>query len=256
MTKISSYEEFRLLAEYPRHRNVPAIFLLEVIETDELEEGVLSHYPMYHVRTYSLAYATKLEDAERLMRQDILYRKKLKETDDWMRDVFCYYISEKPFGIMLSKGEYLSQCMYDAEGGLIDKSLCCTGFGTYCPNICNMSEYGRHDDETFYGHTEEQIRFHKGDIAEVLRGHEVRLAVVVGTPPTTEWISKKRKEIQDRMRSEAMPFEFDISDDSYTVIDGPGYDYHEHVPTMQVFTPHYPIPHDIQEKYKGFLHFL
>ncbi len=38
MTRPSSYEDFRLLAEHPRHRDVPAIFQLEVIETDELEE--------------------------------------------------------------------------------------------------------------------------------------------------------------------------------------------------------------------------
>lgn len=252
MTETSSKQ----LAEHPRHRDVPSVFLLEVIETEDLEDGNISHYPMYKVSTYSRAYAMTLEDAERLMHQDILYRKKQKETDDWMRDVFCYYISEKPLGIMLSKGEYLSQRMYDAKESLIDKSLCSTGFGTYNPNICNQSEYDRHDDETFYGRSEEQIRFHKGDIVEVLMGHKVKLAVVVGTPPTTEWISKKRKEIQDRMGTEAMPFEFDISDDSYTVINGPGYDYHDHVSTMQVFAPHYPIPHDIQEKYKGFLHFL
>lgn len=252
MTDTSSKQ----LAEHPQHRDVPAIFLLEVIETEDLEDGKLSHYPKYKVSTYSLAYAKTLEDAERLMFQDILYRKRQKETDDWMRDVFCYYISEKPLGIMLSNGEYLSQRMYDAEGSLIDKSLCCTGFGTYNPSICNQPEYDRHNDETFYGRSEEQIRFHKGDIVEVLRGHEVRLAVVVGTPPTTEWISKKRKEIQDRMGSKVMPFDFDSFDDSYTAIDGPGYDYHEHVSTMQVFAPHYSIPHDIQEKYKSFLHFL
>lgn len=256
MTRISSYEEFKQLSEHPQHRDIPAIFQLEVIETDGLGEGKLSHYPIYQVRTYSRAYATTLEDAERLMRQDILYRKRQKETDDWMQDVFCYYISEKPLGIMLSNGEYLSQRMYDAEGSLIDTSLCSTGFRTYSPNICNMSEYDRNEDETFHGRPEEQIRFHKGDLVEVLMGHEVKLAVVVGTPPTTEWISKKRKEIQDRMGSKVMPFEFDISDDSYTVIDGPGYDYHDHVSTMQVFAPHYPIPHDIHEKYKGFLHFL
>ena len=85
MTKLSSYEEFRLMAKHPRHRNVSAFFLLEVIETDELEEGRLSHYPMYKVRTYSCAFATTLEEAERLMHQDILYRKKIKETDDWMQ---------------------------------------------------------------------------------------------------------------------------------------------------------------------------
>ena len=71
MTETSSYEGHRLSPEHPQHRDVPAIFLLEVIETDELEEDVLSHYPMYHVRTYSHAYATTLADAEILMHQDI-----------------------------------------------------------------------------------------------------------------------------------------------------------------------------------------
>ncbi len=79
MTRPSSYEEFRLRAEYPQHREVPAIFQLEVIETDELEAGLHSHYPKYKVSTYSVAYATTLEEAERLMRQDIHYRQKQKE---------------------------------------------------------------------------------------------------------------------------------------------------------------------------------
>ena len=253
MTETSSYEGHRLSPEHPQHRDVPAIFQLEVIETGDLEDGKVSLYPMYKVNTYSRAYAMTLEDAERLMLQDILYRKKHKETDDWMRDVFCYYIPEKPLGFMLSKGEYLSQRVYDAEGRCIDKSLCSTGFGTYSPNICNQPEYDRHNDETFYGRSEEQIRFHKGDIVEVLRGHEVRLAVVVGTPPTTEWISKKRKEIQDSIGAEVMPFEFDCSDDSYTVIDGPGYEYHDHVSAIQVFAPHYPVPTDIQQKFRSFM---
>lgn len=87
MTRISSYEEFRLLAEHPRHRNVPAIFLLEVIETDETEDNQPSPYPIYKVRTYSRAYATTLEEAESLMHQDILYRKRQKETDDWMQEL-------------------------------------------------------------------------------------------------------------------------------------------------------------------------
>lgn len=249
----TSYEEFRQLAEHPRHRDVPAIFLLEVIETEELEEGQLAYYPQYKVRTYSRAYATTQEEAERLMHQDILYRKKIKETDDWMQDVFCYYISEQPMNMMHFKGEYLSQRVYDAEGCLIDKSLCCTGFRTYSPNISNMSEYDRNTDETFYGRSEEQIRFHKGDIVEVRRGNEVKLAIVVGTPLTTEWICKKRQELQAKLGSEAMPYDFDSSDDSYTVIDGPGYENHDHVSAMQVFAPHYPISTDIQQKFRSFM---
>lgn len=253
MTRISSYEEFRLLAEHPRHRNVPAIFLLEVIETEETEDNQPSPYPIYKVRTYSRAFATTLEEAERLMHQDILYRKKIKESDDWMQEVFCYYISDKPLDMMHFKDEYLSQRMYDAEGSLIDKSLCSTGFRTYSPNICNMSEYDRNEDETFHGRSEEQIRFHKGDIVEVLRGNEVKLAIVVGTPLTTEWIWKKRQEIEEKLGSEVMPYEYDTSDDSYTVIDGPGYEYHDHVSAMQVFAPHHPIPTDIQQKFRSFM---
>ena len=32
------YEEFKHLAEHPHHRDVPAIFKIEVLETEELEE--------------------------------------------------------------------------------------------------------------------------------------------------------------------------------------------------------------------------
>ena len=47
-----TYEEFKQLAEHPQHRDVPAIFKLEVLETEELEEKKRSHYPKYKVNTY------------------------------------------------------------------------------------------------------------------------------------------------------------------------------------------------------------
>ena len=34
-----SYDEFKQMAEHPQHRDVPAVFKLEVLETVELEEG-------------------------------------------------------------------------------------------------------------------------------------------------------------------------------------------------------------------------
>ena len=74
-----TYEEFKQLAEHPQHRDVPAIFKLEVLETEELEEKKRSHYPKYKVNTYCpQAFTTTLEEAERLMHQDVLYRKKMK----------------------------------------------------------------------------------------------------------------------------------------------------------------------------------
>ena len=30
---------------------------------------------------------------------------------------------------------------------------------------------------------------------------------------------------------------YDETDDSYTVIDGPGYEYHDHIPSLYVFAP-------------------
>ena len=46
-----TYEDFKQLAEHPQHRDVPAIFKLEVLETEELEEKKRSHYPKYKVNT-------------------------------------------------------------------------------------------------------------------------------------------------------------------------------------------------------------
>ena len=64
-----TYEEFKQLAEHPQHRDVPAIFKLEVLETEELEEKKRSHYPKYKVNTYCpQAFTTTLEK-ERMMGQ-------------------------------------------------------------------------------------------------------------------------------------------------------------------------------------------
>ena len=96
-----TYEEFKNLAEHPQHRDVPAIFKLEVLETEELEEKKRSHYPKYKVNTYCpQAFTTTLEEAESLMHQNVLYRKKMKEEDDYPLDTFCYYISEIPMGLL------------------------------------------------------------------------------------------------------------------------------------------------------------
>ena len=67
-----TYEEFKQLAEHPQHRDVPAIFKLEVLETEELEEKKRSHYPKYKVNTYCpQAFTTTLEEAERCTKLNI-----------------------------------------------------------------------------------------------------------------------------------------------------------------------------------------
>ena len=89
------YEEFKQLAEHPQHRDVPAIFKLEVLEAEELEEKKRSHYPKYKVNTYCpQAFTTTLEEAESLMHQDVLYRKKMKKR--WFYGVFSTFSPSSP----------------------------------------------------------------------------------------------------------------------------------------------------------------
>lgn len=246
------YEEFKLLAEHPQHRNIPAIFKLEVIEIEELPENKRSHYPKYKVDTFASALAQTIEEAEVLMRKDIGYRKKMKEEDDYPMDTFCYYISECPVGLMHYEREYLSQRMYDGEGKFIDQTYCSSGFSLYYPGICNEPEYEKHPDEIFHGRPEEKIRFHRGDIVEVYCGDEVKLAIVAGTPLTMKWVWNSIPRLQNReIGIDELPY--DETDDTYTVIDGPGYEYHEHVSAMRVFAPHYHVPLYLQRRFKGYL---
>ena len=168
-----------------------------------------------------------------------------------MTHTFCYYISEIPLGLLHYDRECLSERMYDGEGKLIDRSYCCSRFSIYYPGVCDLPAYARHPDETFRGRSAEQIRFKKGDIVEVYRGDEVKLAIVVGTPLTTEWIWERNQAAKDKRGLDKLPY--DETDDSYTVIDGPGYEYHDHVPSLYVFAPHYHVPLYLQRRFKGYL---
>ena len=46
------YPQILNYCHWHTHRDVPAIFKLEVLETEELEEKKRSHYPKYKVNTY------------------------------------------------------------------------------------------------------------------------------------------------------------------------------------------------------------
>ena len=154
-------------------------------------------------------------------------------------------------GLLHYDRECLSERVYDGEGKLIDQSYCCSGFSIYYPGVCDSPAYDRHPDETFRGRNAEQIRFQKGDIVEVYRGNEVKLAIVVGTPLTTEWVWERNQAVKDKKALDELPY--DETDDSYTVIDGPGYEYHDHIPSLYVFAPPYHVPLYLQRRFKGYL---
>ena len=110
-------------------------------------------------------------------------------------------------GLLHYDRECLSERVYDGEGKLIDQSYCCSRFSIYYPGVCDSPAYDRHPDETFRGRNAEQIRFQKGDIVEVYRGNEVKLAIVVGTPLTTEWIWERNQAAKDKRGLDELPYD-------------------------------------------------
>lgn len=239
-----TYEEFKQKAANPIHRDVPSIFKVRMITFGGPAEGRRQLYPKYMVNDYASGFATTLAEAEAMVRRDVAWWK----AQEYRVGVYCYFITEKPIGMMAYDGETLSERAYDAEGRLINRTFCSSSF-CYCTDNDKPAEMQR--DEMFRGRPEEEIRFHRGDIVEVLSGNEVNLAIVVGTPLTTEFVWQKNQSDADKRGLDEIVY--DESDDSYTVIDGPGFEYHRHVSAMRVFAPYFHIPVRIERRFKGYL---
>ena len=96
------------------------------------------------------------------------------------------------------------------------------------------------------------ILFFSGDV--------VTLEVIVGRPATIDWCyryalrvlqGEHTPETTDAEHEQWAFFDgymLDDSDDSYTVIDGPSYDYHDHPDALCVFAPRFPIPPEVEQK--------
>ena len=241
-----TYEEFKQKATNPTHRDIPSIFQVRMITMGGPAEGKKQLYPKYTTNDYASGFATTLAEAEAMVRKDVAWWK----AQEYRPGVFCYLITEKPMNMMAYDGEILSERAYDAEGKLINRTFCSSAF-CYYSDYNNYTPREIQPDEIFRGRTEEEIRFHKGDIVEVLSGNEVSLAIVVGSPLSTRWVWEKTQNTQDKRGLDELIY--DESDDSYTVIDGPGFEYHEHVNSMRVFAPHFHIPIRIERRFKGYL---
>lgn len=223
------------MGEYAR------IYKLEIVEAEPLGYRCRKRYPAFDVRSSYMAFGTTLEEAEELMRFDIERRK----DGDWT-DVMCYYIREVAMRRLCFSHEYLSLRMYDGAGILQEQSCCSSA--CFCDMRCERDEQGKIAESIlFHGHPKDKIRFAVGDIVEVLLHGKMQLAVVAGTPITEEWC--REHDLGDPNEGCYR----DDSDDNYLVLDGPGFEWHHHVPCCEVFAPHYPIPPYLFRRYDGFL---
>ncbi len=246
-------------AHFP-YTGAASVFEVEKVTVESLPERCRQHYPKYKLHSWERAICTSLAQAEEVLKK---YVEKYKEEHpkDWCEDVFCYYIREYPSGVHLSPNEdwLLSWRLYNAEGEMIDRSICC-GLNVN-ENFC---KYGGRDDN--------QFRFKKGDIVEFVWNHEVELGFVVSLPPSIDFVKERRErivqEFKEEMKAKGKAIEcsdneirdiysLDISDDSYIVLTTSDYVSHNHISTMDIFAPHYPVPNymrkKLNESYQKFL---
>ena len=273
-----TFDEFKLLAENPPRKDEPTIFRIkiymvdmwnvdklsgitdedsETLSAEELEQRRL-YYPSFQLDHYLEYYAQDLASAESIVSEQAAALTKQNAV------VYCCVVDELPFGENAMR-DYVSSRLYDATGKLVEQSLCST-----------YSNEERDDYRHFRGRTDEQLRFHEGDIVEVMYGDSVELAIVVGVPASVDWcyryglrvVESMRKRCPDMSEEELTRLSFskwymlDDTDDSYMVIneaaevhiDGKGNEElhwpHDHVSCLRVLNPRFPIPIEIEKRLK------
>lgn len=118
----------------------------------------------------------------------------------------------------------------------------------------------RYPDIKFRGRPRSSIRFGAGDIVEVLRGNEVHLAVATQSPIDIDWcwdlrerIARRLKESGEDVTDEILEKEYfvDDTDDQAAVVDGPGYEYHEHFPTQCIMPLRFRLSERLRKRFDG-----
>ncbi len=115
--------------------------------------------------------------------------------------------------------------------------------------------------EPFDGRPKEECRFEVGDLVEVLSGDTVSLEIVYSQPPTPERASEIRRRVREEFQNnyaeitndepnKEMDYALDITDDSYTTLDGDeGYmENHSHPYITQLFPARRKVPYLLRKK--------
>lgn len=210
-----TFEEFKALAEREPSLKGRWIYMLT---RKMMHADVMKHpYPRFELSHEEILYFRSLADAEKYMRSHT-------------SNVYCNWVKQMPFG---DKGEnaYSNQgaeWLYGWDGNMLDYTIT-RGFGT--PT-----------DTCFFGRPSYCQRFKVGDVVEVVDAKYVRLAVLNHPVPSVGrcWGT------YNKFKSSRFPYCLDLSDDSAVVIDGPSYYDHDHVSSLHLLEPRYPIPEDIK----------
>ncbi len=206
-----TFEQFKALAEKQPDLSGPAVFRIEhTLKDDD------ASYPQFGIRSDEYFFLS-LAEAEKFMREKLV-------SGEYSDSTYRFVITRIPVG----KNSWHTQAawVYDKEGVELDHS-------SYLLNEDN--------DAMFFGRSESRLRFHKGDIVEVVGRDEVTIAVVAADGPTVEWFWGLYNRCKDKYGYPA-----DDTDDSYYVIDGPGFAYHSHPNPLALMPLSMPLDDDIR----------
>lgn len=206
-----TFEQFKALADKHPDLKGPAVYRLE----HTLKDSYAS-YPQFSVSNNEYFFLT-LADAEKFMREKLI-------TDEYADSTYRFCITRIPAG-------QHPWCMnagwiYDKAGTLFD-------WYSYYP----VSD----DYVKFFGRSDDRIRFHKGDIVEVVSADEVSLAIIAAEGPTVDWFWNLYQRTKDKYG-----YSSDDTDDCYYTLDGPGYAYHGHINSICLMPLSMPLDDDIR----------
>lgn len=182
-------------------------------------------YPEFRIHNIGYLFLS-LEEAKKYMVERLVPENEQYEN-------YRFLIEQVPIG----DAENLigAAWVYDKDGSLVETST--------------TISYGIFPESSFFGRSRERIRFHEGDIVEVVDGDNVHLAIVGAEGPTVEWFwGLYGRSMIERNKYGKGYYGADYSDDCYYVIDAPGCHAHQHVTTLM--KPSLPIPQDIKEYFE------
>lgn len=210
-----TFEEFKELAD--RKPSMEGDWLYHLTHETLVDDY---SYPEFGIADHHKYLFRTLEDAEKYMREKLAPENKHYDT-------YRFLIKQVPVG---EWERFIGATwVYDKDGRLVETATSC-------------HQYGHYPESYFFGRSENRIRFHEGDIVEVVFGDTVHLAIVGAEPPTVEWFWGLYN------RSKDYGYNTDCGDDNYYVVDGPGC--HDHPHSTMVMKPSRPIPQDIKEYFE------
>ena len=230
--------------------------VLYKLTTIYYQDKTQARYPRFEVRHEVTGYFHSLEDAEKRIRKYVTDKEKAKFSGKYRSDYDYYYgfvVDEIPFDLHLT-GDAQYTRIYLDDGTFLHET-----------KVSSLYDLGG-ALEPFDGRPKEECRFEVGDLVEVLSGDTVSLEIVYSQPPTPKRAAEIRRRVREEFQkscvgitddelNEEMDYALDITDDSYTTLEGDeGYmEDHSHPYITQLFPVRRKVPYLLRKKLERYL---